>query len=82
MLLGEVAGCRLLHAALRRGARAHGDEGAGNLWQQSLRGGEPQPLTSFDQGLLETFALSPDGQRLAVERVTEISDVALIHDFR
>ena len=37
-------------------------------------------MTNFDQGVLDTFAYSLDGQRLAMTRATRISDVAVIRD--
>jgi eukaryotic-like serine/threonine-protein kinase len=53
----------------------------GNIRQQPLAGGPPQSLTAFDREALDTFAYSHDGQ-LAMTRVTRISDVALLRDFR
>jgi hypothetical protein len=52
----------------------------GNIWEQPLAGGPPRRLTTFDQGALETFAYSGDGQWLAMTRATRISDVAVIRD--
>ncbi|MEJ7577765.1 MAG: winged helix-turn-helix domain-containing protein [Pyrinomonadaceae bacterium] len=56
--------------------------GVANIWRQPLAGGSPQPLTNFSTGQIETFAWSRDGRQLAVERMTQISDVALISEFR
>jgi hypothetical protein len=54
--------------------------GVGNIWQQPLAGGPPLQMTNFDQGALDTFAYSRDGQLLATTRATRISDVAVIRD--
>lgn len=54
--------------------------GVGNIRQQPFAGGPPRPLTRFDREALDTFAYSHDGRRIAMTRVTRISDVALIRN--
>jgi Tol biopolymer transport system component len=56
--------------------------GAANVWRQPFAGGAPRRITNFGAGQIETFAWSPAGKYLAVERPTLISDVALLSDFR
>lgn len=42
------------------------DRNAGNLWKQSLAGGEPQPYTNFRNGFIFGFSFINDGKRLLV----------------
>jgi Tol biopolymer transport system component len=50
----------------------------GNIWVQSLDGGQPRQLTKFTDQEITDFAWSPDGKRLAVSRRTDLADVVLI----
>jgi hypothetical protein len=38
------------------------------LWSTSPAGGEPEQLTSFDEGRLVSYAWSPDGTAVALQR--------------
>ena len=55
--------------------------GAGNIWQQPVAGGSPEPVTHFTSGRIFNFRWSRDG-RLAFSGGTETRDVILIKNFR
>jgi len=54
-----------------------------NVWQQSVAGGAPKPVTAFPDDLnqISDFAWSPDGKRLAIIRGQTRTDVVLISNF-
>lgn len=52
--------------------------GIQNIWLQPLDGGEAKPVTSFDSGRIITFNWDESGDRLAVIRGVESSDVVLL----
>ncbi len=56
--------------------------GAGNIWEQPLEGGEPHQVTKFTSGLIFEFDWSGDGKQLLLSRGNESSDVILISNFR
>ncbi len=56
--------------------------GASNIWEQPLAGGEPHPITKFTSGLIFDFAWSRDGKQLMLAKGNETSDVILISNFR
>jgi DNA-binding winged helix-turn-helix (wHTH) protein/Tol biopolymer transport system component len=56
--------------------------GASNIWEQPLTGGEPRPLTKFSSGLIFDFHWSLDGKRLLMTRGEVSSDAALLSDLR
>jgi serine/threonine protein kinase/Tol biopolymer transport system component len=53
-----------------------------NVWELPLDGSPPRQVTNFTSDLIQNFAISRDGRRLAVSRGREISDIVLIKDFR
>jgi Tol biopolymer transport system component len=55
--------------------------GVGNIWEQPLAGGPPQPVTHFTSDKIFWFDWSPDG-RLALSRGTEPTDAVLIENFQ
>jgi hypothetical protein len=56
--------------------------GASNIWEQSLSGGQPHQITNFTSGLIFDFCWSLDGKQLLLARGNETSDVILISNFR
>ena len=50
-----------------------------NVWVQPFDGGKPRQITHFDDQRILDFRFSPDGQRLAVTRTQETSDIVLVH---
>jgi Tol biopolymer transport system component len=56
--------------------------GAGNIWEQPLTGGEPHQITKFASELIFEFDWSNDGKQLMLARGNETSDVILISNFR
>jgi len=54
----------------------------GNLWQQSLDGGEPQKLTNFTSDQIYDFGFSPDGKWLALVRGSRNKDAVLLKGFK
>ncbi len=52
--------------------------GATNLWEQPLAGGEPKQLTGFTSGLIFDFAWSSDHSKLLLTRGSVSSDVILL----
>jgi Tol biopolymer transport system component len=57
-------------------------DGVGNLWSQSLAGGEPKPFTHFESGKIAEFDFSPDGRQLFFTRDEVSTDVVLITNFK
>ncbi len=55
--------------------------GVDNIWQQSLSGGPPEPVTHYPSGKIFYFDWSHDG-RVALSRGTEPSDALVIKNFR
>ena len=55
--------------------------GVSNLWKQPIAGGPPQQVTNFTSDGIYSFALSPDGKRLALSRGHATLDIVLIKDF-
>lgn len=56
--------------------------GASNLWEQPLAGGEPRQVTTFPSGLIFDFAWSHDGKQLLLAKGNITSDVVLISNLR
>jgi Tol biopolymer transport system component len=56
-------------------------DGVWNLWRQPLPDGEPQQITKFTSGRIQSYAWGPGGT-LYLGRGEESSDVVLISDFR
>jgi len=57
-------------------------KGATNVWEFSLAGGDPHPVTDFTSGRIFAFAWSRDGKQLYVAKGNDTSDVVLISNFR
>ena len=55
---------------------------AGNIWEQSLLGGDPHQVTHFTSGLIFDFSWSRDGKQLLLSRGDRTSDVVMISNFR
>jgi Tol biopolymer transport system component len=53
-------------------------DGAQNIWRQSLDGSKPGPVTGFDAEKVFRFALSPDGRNLACIRHTTTFDAIIL----
>jgi Tol biopolymer transport system component/predicted Ser/Thr protein kinase len=56
--------------------------GATNVWEQPLAGGDPHPVTKFASGLIFSFAWSRDGKQLLLSKGSDSNDVILISNFR
>lgn len=61
------------------------ENGVQNIWIQPLDGSPPRQLSKFTQGpgsskSIRSYAWSPDGKQIAVERTTLRSDVVLLQD--
>jgi eukaryotic-like serine/threonine-protein kinase len=56
--------------------------GAYNIWEQPLAGGEPTHLTKFSSGIIFDFHWSLDGKRLLMARGEASSDAALLSNLR
>ena len=52
-----------------------------NLWVQPISGGPPRQITHYAD-LMNAYAWSPDGKRLAVSRTARTSDAVLFRNFR
>jgi eukaryotic-like serine/threonine-protein kinase len=52
--------------------------GATNVWEQKLAGGEPKPVTNFTSGKIFDFAWTRDGKTLLVAKGNTTQDVVLI----
>jgi eukaryotic-like serine/threonine-protein kinase len=57
-------------------------EGATNVWEQPLAGGQPRPVTHFTSGHIFDFSWSRDGRQLLLSKGSRTSDVVLISNFR
>jgi hypothetical protein len=53
-----------------------------NIWVQPIAGGAPYPLTKFTDRVINDFAWSPDGTRLAITRGTALADIVQIKGIR
>jgi eukaryotic-like serine/threonine-protein kinase len=56
-------------------------DGKSNIWAQPIAGGPPQQVTKFTTQHIFDFAVSPDGQNIAMARGSVTNDILLI-DFR
>jgi Tol biopolymer transport system component/DNA-binding winged helix-turn-helix (wHTH) protein len=56
--------------------------GAFNIVDQPITGGEPRELTKFESGIVYDFHWSPDGKRLLMARGEFTSDAALLSNLR
>jgi len=56
--------------------------GATNVWEQPLIGGEPRQVTNFPSGRIFDFAWSREGRQLLLTKGNQSSDVILIRNFR
>ena len=72
------------HVRWRRDGLTYVQNAAGvsNIWLQPLEGGQPRPLTRFDEGQIFYFDWSADGRDLIVSRGSVTSNVVLINGFR
>lgn len=57
-------------------------ERSGPTLEDAIDGGRPKQITSFTSDVISSFALSPDGKRVALSRGYSDLDVVLIKDFR
>jgi Tol biopolymer transport system component len=61
-------------------------DGAENLWKLPLEGGQPTQLTYFKPEstyqVITSYALSPDGKRMAITRAASTTNVILINHFK
>jgi serine/threonine protein kinase len=57
-------------------------ESVSNVWRRPLAGGQPKPVTSFTRDRITSFAVSPDGKRLALGRGKTSSDVVMLRDIK
>jgi Tol biopolymer transport system component/DNA-binding winged helix-turn-helix (wHTH) protein len=55
-------------------------DGVSNIWCQPMDGGKPVPVTQFQNDLIFSFAVSPDGKNVVCERGTVAQDVILLSD--
>ena len=55
-------------------------DGVSNIWRQPIDGGKAVPVTQFQNDLIFSFAVSPDGKALVCERGTVAQDVILLSD--
>jgi Tol biopolymer transport system component/DNA-binding winged helix-turn-helix (wHTH) protein len=56
--------------------------GVTNIWSQPIDGGAPKQVTNFKEDLIFRYAWSQDGNTLACERGTQISDIIMVSDFK
>lgn len=56
--------------------------GATNIWDQPITGGEPNQLTQFVSGIIFDFDWSADGKQLLLARGNASSDVVLLTNLR
>jgi hypothetical protein len=56
--------------------------GATNIWEQSLSGGDARQVTHFKSGVIFDYTWSSDGQRLLMTRWEITSDVVLLSNLR
>jgi Tol biopolymer transport system component len=67
------------------GRVAYVDAQGDNIWSVAIDGGAPLQLTSFADaaaGPVAHFAWSPDGERLAIVRMTTVEDIVLLSNLR
>jgi len=57
-------------------------DGAVNLWEQSLSGGDARQLTHFNSGVIFDYTWSSDRRRLLMTRGEITSDVVLLSNIR
>jgi len=55
-------------------------DGVSNIWRQPMDGGKPVPVTQFQNDLIFSFDISPDGKTLVCERGTTAQDVILLSE--
>jgi Tol biopolymer transport system component len=55
-------------------------DNVGNLWSQSIDGGQPKQLTNFTDGGIANVAVSRDGKHIALSRGTFTRDAILIQN--
>ena len=55
-------------------------DGVNNIWRQPMDGGRPVPVTQFQNDLIFSFDISPDGKTLVCERGTTAQDVILLSE--
>jgi Tol biopolymer transport system component/DNA-binding winged helix-turn-helix (wHTH) protein len=55
-------------------------DGVSNIWRQPMDGGRPVPVTQFQNDLIFSFDISPDGKTLVCERGTTAQDVILLSE--
>ena len=53
-----------------------------NLWRQPIDGGKPKQITEFKDGLLTSFAWTPDGKTLVCTRGNSLRDAVLITEVK
>jgi hypothetical protein len=61
---------------------AYIDATQSNLWVQPFDGNPPHQLTHFTDRIIEDFAWSHDGKRLAIARTTTTNDIVLFKGLR
>ena len=61
---------------------AYTDATQSNLWVQPFDGKPPHQLTHFTDRIIEDFAWSHDGKRLAIARSTTTNDIVLFKGLR
>jgi serine/threonine protein kinase/Tol biopolymer transport system component len=54
--------------------------GIGNVWRQSVSGGEPKQLTNFTSLDMTSFSWAPDGKTLFTVRGSRTSDIILLRN--
>jgi Tol biopolymer transport system component len=53
-----------------------------NIWRHPIAGGQPQKVTNFSDLVISRFALSPDGQWIALCRGVVARDAFIVSNFR
>ncbi len=56
-------------------------QGVSNIWRQALSGGEPKPLTEFQENRIFFFDWAQNDRRLVLVRGNETRDLILVRDF-
>lgn len=57
-------------------------DGVANIWACDREGNDMRQLTSFEEGNIYAFDVSPDGRSIAISRGDPVSDLVLIRGFR
>ena len=57
-------------------------DGATNVWEQPLAGGQPRQFTNFISGEVFDFSWSADGKQLLLARGKTTGDILLVKNFR